>query len=329
MKTPTGTSLILVILLVSLSAYLRLVHSGIGCSDWPQCYGRIGLPATSEQHTAGATPYQQILDSTAQPLAWATPLHRLVASVLGLLVIALNLVALRQRKHRVVTLALLALTVFLAILGIQSGGLHQPAVIMGNLAGGFTLLGLLGWLWFSMSPPANGKAVKAGSAMTGIAIVLLCFQVLLGGFTSANFAATSCRTLPDCHGSWWPGPDLAVALDLTRIHTVTPSGQAIGGPEQIAIHKAHRLGALLATVVILLPSAIAIRSGGKQGKVATIILLLVVLEFTVGVASVLSGLPIGLAVAHNWLAALLLLALLKLLSLHRQATAANLGRAGH
>ncbi len=336
MKTLTGISLILVILLVSLSAYLRLVHSGIGCAEWPQCYGRIGHEPAVAQSAAGklratgSEAYRQLLEQSSQPLAWATPLHRLVASLLGLMVVFLNVLAVWQKRHRLISLALLALTVGLAWLGIRSGSLHDPAVVMGNLAGGFTMLGLLACLWFALGSKAArhaGGGLAAGMVLT--AIVLLCAQILLGGFTSANFAALSCRSLPDCHGSWWPGADLAIAMDLTRRHQVTASGMAIGGPERIAIHKAHRLGALLATGIILLTAMLAIRRGGAKRTTGVVILVLILTEFSVGIASVLSGLPIALAVAHNWLAALLLLCLLKLLFLYYQDSAAVSARPGY
>jgi cytochrome c oxidase assembly protein subunit 15 len=363
LKTLTGSTLILVILLVSLSAYLRLSHSGIGCADWPQCYGRIGAapvaPVTAQEklRTTGENAYRQLVEQSAQPLAWATPLHRLVASVLGLLVLTLTLASVRRKQHRMVSLALLVLTVWLAVLGIRSGHLHDPAVVMGNLAGGFTMLGLLGWLWFQPSPAASASlpvadpwrerdedrwrrhdlpaamGIPAGPVsvlpspalpsstlpslvLTSVALALLVLQILLGGLTSANFAATACVTLPDCHGSFWPGPEIKTALDLTRTHEVTPSGHAIGGTERLAIAKAHRLGAVLTASLVLLTGVLAWRGAGAQRRTGTAIVLLVLLEFSVGVTSVLSGLPIGLAVAHNWLAALLLLCLVRLLSLN-------------
>jgi cytochrome c oxidase assembly protein subunit 15 len=330
LKTLTGISLILVILLVALSAYLRLSHSGIGCSDWPQCYGRIGLPAAPPAAHAGGTAaadaYQRIVAAAAQPLAWATPLHRLVASVLGLCVVMLNLLALRHRRYRIISLALLGLTAFLAVLGIRSGSLHQPAVIMGNLAGGFTLLGLLGWLWFRQVVPAPGSL--AGSVITGLAglaTLVLAAQILLGGLTSANFAATACADLPACAGGWWPGAELATALDLTRSHAVSSTGQVIGGPERIAVHRAHRIGALLAALVILMSGVLAMRDRRTRAT-GLVVLLLLAAECSVGVASVMSGLPITLAVAHNWLAALLLLSLLQLLSLLPRGAAAGTGK---
>ena len=354
LKTLAGITLILVLLLVSLSAYLRLAHSGIGCADWPQCYGRIGaapetaVTAEEKLRATGENAYRQLVEQSSQPLAWATPLHRLVASVLGLLVLILTLASMRMKRHRLVSMALLALTVWLAVLGIRSGHLHDPSVVMGNLVGGFTMLGLLGWLWFQPSPSASlplpgpwpehhrrgEESWKKSGPLAGerktrhplffltlLALISLTLQILLGGLTSANFAATACVTLPDCHGSYWPGPEIKTALDLTRTHEVTPSGHAIGGTERLAIAKAHRLGAVLAGSLVLLAGVLALRGAGAQRRTGAAIVLLVLLEFSVGVTSVLSGLPIALAIAHNWLAALLLLCLVRLLVLNTSAPA--------
>jgi cytochrome c oxidase assembly protein subunit 15 len=325
LKLLTGISLILVIVLVSLSAYLRLAHSGIGCADWPECYGRIGLPEVSEPLASPAAEaardaYQRIIAKSDQALAWATPLHRLVASVLGIAILFLCVMAFRQRRHRLVTLALLTLTVWLAVLGIRSGGLHDPGVVMGNLSGGFGMLGLLGWLWWSLAHRDSPQPLRAPPAvLSALAIVALALQIVLGGLTSANFAATACRTLPDCHGGWWPGPELGRALDLTRHHEVTPSGQAIGGAERIAVHRAHRLMAVLTAALVLLTAVWAVRSGGPVRTSGIALIILVAGEFAVGVTAVIQQLPIALAVAHNWLAGLLLLFLLRLLHQSRRS----------
>jgi len=149
--------LLLVILLVSLSAYLRLAHSGIGCADWPECYGHIGDTTAVSQPDTSENAYQRMVEQANKPLAWATPLHRLVASVLGLLILFLAFISLRRKKQRIIALALLGLTIFLAVLGIRSGSLHSPAVVMGNLLGGFSMLGLLGWMVFSPGSKVQPK----------------------------------------------------------------------------------------------------------------------------------------------------------------------------
>lgn len=313
MKTLATTSLILVIVLISLSAYLRLDHSGIGCAAWPACYGNIGIP---EAHTPTVNDaYQRLLDEATQPLSWATPLHRLVASVLGLSILALCLMSLRSGKNRTLSFSLLALTVYLAWLGIRSGGLHDPAVVMGNLGGGFAMLGLLGWMVLRKdSRPPGGDAVFWLRMATTVAIVILSAQILLGGLTSANFAASACQTLPDCHGSWIPGANLATAFDLSRVHEISDTGMVLGGPERADIHKLHRLVALLTLLVVVTAGIMATRAGRDFRLIGTLVLAVVILEFAVGVSAILTGIPIGIAVAHNWLAAILLLLLLQLLS---------------
>jgi len=307
--------------LVCVSAYLRLSHSGIGCADWPACYGRIGEPEAVSEIISSENAYQRILAEASQPLAWATPLHRFVASTLGLLIVALVMLALKRKKDRVISIALLGITVYLALLGLKSGGLHSPAVVMGNLGGGFLMLGLLGWMLFrqkndNASDDKFTHNRKLPDGLVTAAVLVLILQILMGGLTSANFAATSCQTLPDCHGSWLPGKDVWKAMDLSQEHQVTSAGQVIGGQERIDIHKTHRLLALATTVLLLIVGLMAWKLNGRMRVAGTIVLLLVLVEFSIGIAAIASDLPIGLAVAHNWLAGLLLLGMLKIAALN-------------
>ncbi len=316
MKALATISLLFVIALVSVSAYLRLDSSGLGCADWPDCYGLIGAPA-AEVPTVGST-YERLAVEAREPMSWATPVHRLIASVLGLLVLAMAILSVLGRRDRLLSFTLLGLTAFLAWLGIYSGGLHSPAVVMGNLVGGFTMSGLLAWMVFRDARRRPGVSLATRGCVIA-AMSLLCMQIALGGLTSANFAASACRTLPDCHGSWLPGRHLATAFDLSRKHEVGPTGLALGGPERADIHKLHRLLALLTLVMALVAGMLAFKS--KLGATAIVVVALVVAEFSVGVAAIVTNLPIGIAVAHNWLAAMLLLSLIRLLALcgHRQA----------
>lgn len=320
MKTLTGVALLFVIVLVSLSAYLRLAHSGIGCADWPDCYGRIGAPPAVSQTISSENAYQRIVAEASQPLAWATPLHRLVASTLGLLIVFMAVLALRQKKDRLMALALLLVTVWLALLGVKSGSLHNPAVVMGNLSGGFLMLGMLAWMLFKDDGKGHAKAVpgKLPGTLLGAAVLMLVIQILLGGLTSANFAATACQSLPDCHGNWLPGADVFKAMDLSEEHQVTSMGQAIGGQERIDIHIAHRLGAVITAVLILVTGLLAWRVGGRMHFAGITIVLLLITEFSIGVMAIASELPIALAVAHNWIAGLLLLAMLRVVALNRR-----------
>lgn len=320
MKKLARTSLVLVILLVVVSAYLRLHDSGIGCPDWPACYGLIGeAPEAVESPVESA--YQRIVAESDAPLAWAAPLHRLVASLLGIAVLLMFGLSLAVRKHRLLTLSLLALTVFLAVIGLRSGGLHHPGIVMANLGGGFLMLGLLGWLVFRLDPGSPNYTltrIQRIRPLTLTALFFLGLQILLGGLTSANFAATSCQTIPDCHGAWFPDATIYTALKIGAPHEITASGMAVGGMERIAIHLAHRLGAVLTVAAVIAAAIAGLMATGNTRRTAIVILVLLLAEFGIGVASVMTGLPITLAVAHNWLAALLLLALLKLLALGQE-----------
>lgn len=303
-------SLALVILLVSLSAYLRLDHSGIGCEPWPACYGNIGVVAS--EVTIGDA-YERLLADARQPMSWARPLHRLVASVLGVMILALALMSAIRKRNRMLAFSLLFLTVFLAWLGIYSEGINNPAVVMGNLVGGFSMLGLLGWMVFR--PPHDAPAARYSfRSLAFVSLAVLSVQILFGGLTSANFAASACQTVPDCHGSWLPGKNLATAFDITQAHRIGASGNVLGGAERADIHKLHRLTAIMAAALIIAVGIAALKAGFRYRTTATLLLIIVVAEFSVGVATILTELPIVLAVAHNWLAAILLLSLLKLIA---------------
>lgn len=295
----------LVILLVLLSAYLRLDQSGIGCAPWPECYGNIGLEG--DEPTLESA-YDRLLEQARQPLSWARPLHRLVASVLGLLVLGIAALSVRRKKHRGISFSILALTVFLAWLGIYSEGLHNPAVVMGNLGGGFAMIGLFGLLVFDR--PGVGEL--KGQRLINVAIAMLCLQIVLGGLTSANFAANVCQTIPHCNGMWIPGAEVVDAFDLTRTVVVDDLGFVVGGAERNAIHQLHRIGALLTMGFVLAAGIASIRNRPATVSIGILVCLVVVAEILVGLAAVKTNLPINIALAHNWLAGLLLLALLKL-----------------
>lgn len=309
MRPLASIALLLVISLVSISAYLRLDHSGIGCADWPACYGQIGV--IDKQTPTAVDAYERLVAEAAAPQSWATPAHRLIASVLGLLIVGMALLSLRLKRDRLWSFALLSLTVFLAWLGIYSAGLHSPAVVMGNLGGGFVMLAMLGWMVFRRDEPVS-HANPSVRAWTIAALLLVAVQIGLGGLTSANFAATACGATLSCDGSWLPGSGLATAFDMTRELQTSPTGFVIAGAERADIHKLHRLFAVLTLLASLTASFLALRSGLAVAGIA--VLLLVVAETGVGIASILTDLPIGIAVAHNWLAAILVLGLIRLLA---------------
>jgi cytochrome c oxidase assembly protein subunit 15 len=317
MRNLARLSLLLVIVLVFASAYLRLHESGIGCPDWPECYGRIGAPPVTATQSPERVPSPPATTRPAGPWAWASPLHLGVAGLLGLMTLALNYLAWRTGRHRLLALLLLVLTVLLGWLGLHPDHLHHPAVVMGHLAAGFLMLALLGWLVFRLdrgAPRYTESRIRHIRPLALAAVIVLCLQILSGGLTSVNFAATACPGLPDCQGNWLPDATVLGALRIWEPHEISEAGTAVGSYERAAIHQLHRISALLTLVFVFAAGISAVLSIDVIRRAGVFILAVALAEFIVGIAAVTAQLPIGLAVAHNGLAGLLLLGLLKLLA---------------
>ena len=292
-----------------LGAWVRLTGAGLGCPDWPGCYGRmlVGPDGTPLAASVGGGK------------AWREMVHRYVAGGLGIAILALFLAALRNRRRGgggpvALPLALLALVVFQAALGAWTVTLRlQPAVVVAHLLGGMAILALLWRL--HLGPPATSDGTGAAgwvrpAATLGVALLVL--QIALGGWTSANYAALACPDFPTCQGVWWPGGDFAAGFRLWQESPSGFEGGVLAGDARIAIHFTHRLGALV-TVLYLggLCAAVMLWSRPDRRLAAWTlsVLALLVVQAALGVANVWLQLPLGLAVAHNAGAALLLLAL--------------------
>lgn len=289
---------LLSILVVMVSAYLRLSGAGLGCADWPACYGRI---LTGVPHA---------------PWEGARLVHRIVATLALLAGILLVWRSWRpqplQPAARYATL-LLALMLFLSVVGIWSSDPRMALVNFINLIGG---LGLVTFSWRAAitAEPSRLMERGAGGRLSRLAIAILTLTVLLGGLIGARYAAPACGTLPDCQGAWWPS-----MLGWSALHPfVTLTGPAGPGEDGgVALHLLHRYAAVLATVLLMMV-ALRLRVVLRARKAALAVLSLLVLEGLVGVLMVASGFSIWLAVAHNVGAALLLAAAASLMHSVRQ-----------
>lgn len=286
---------LLVLTITSLSAFIRLANAGLGCNDWPQCYGAKLRQAQQGMETKAA-------DSLA--VATVRPLHRVAAVAALILIMAMLLVCFVEQpilwREGRMALVLLALALFLAVLGRWSSGARVPAVAIGNLLAGFTMLALCWRLPHPAAAAAGESAAVRLWARLGLA-VLLC-QIALGGLVSASYAGLSCTGFPDCGGS--------LSSWLFSLEAFNPWQEPVfiagsaANPTGMAPHMAHRVLAL-AMLLVLVPAGITAWVHGRR-KAALLLGSLLAIESLLGVLMVTTGLPLWAELAHNICAALLL-----------------------
>jgi len=305
---------------VVLGAWTRLEDAGLGCPDWPGCYGFISVPDTPEEIAQAEAAYPDAPFEADK--AWPEMIHRFFAGTLGLLVIAINVIAWRNRHNSdqpfKLPLFLLFLVIAQGMFGMWTVTLKLwPQVVTTHLLGGFTTLSLL-WLlslrldnrpWPQPNIPLRRWISLKPLAAT--ALILLICQISLGGWTSSNYAALACPDLPTCQGSWIPDMDFANGFNVTQEIGPNYLGGQLDGQSRVAIHMAHRIGAVLVTIVIgFLIFKLFRNAGGREmNNLASILLALLIIQVSLGLSNVIFSLPLWVAVAHNAGGALLLLTL--------------------
>jgi len=314
-----GITTVLALVVIVLGAYVRLSDAGLGCPDWPGCYGNLIVPEATDQIEQANIAYPD--RPLEQAKAWKEMAHRYAASALGLLILIMALMVWIQSSlsnMRVYTTILLGLVIFQGLLGMWTVTLLlKPVIVMLHLLGGLTLLSLLYWMALRQQS-RQGVFVSAGNRkflpLVVTALVILGLQISLGGWTSSNYAALACPDFPTCQGKWWPNMDFNEGFILWRGLGVDYEGGVLHGSARTAIHMAHRIGAVITVIIILFIAFWAIMSGIKQLRLTGIVaLILLLFQASLGIANIKLHLPLSIAVAHNGVAALLLLSLVSLL----------------
>lgn len=314
-----ATALALVVVL--LGAFTRLSHAGLGCPDWPGCYGFSHIPTENSdiQLANQAFPEQPYQFEKA----WPEMVHRYFAGTLGIFVLALALLSLKSQNSAVKThsFALLILVIFQAALGMWTVTMKlHPGIVMSHLVGGMTTLVLLASLSLRYAnqfvSPINKTQQFQFRNLAVFSLVILVVQIILGGWTSANYAATVCYELPICQGDWLADADFTTGFTLWGHAADNYEFGILDSAGRIAIHVSHRIGAIITTLVLSWLCFRLIKQ--KENRIFKTIghslagLLLV--QLTLGVFNVVFQLPLYNAVAHNGVGALLLLTLALLLT---------------
>ena len=305
---------------VSLGAYTRLVHAGLGCPDWPGCYGFLTVPETAQEISRAE---QLFPDAPVEvEKGWPEMIHRYVAGSLMLLVLALAFQALKYGREPGQPLKLpvfiLALIILQAAFGMWTVTLKLwPQVVTAHLLGGFATFSLLFLLTLRLSglqrQALQGIDSLKRLGVAGLLVVIL--QISLGGWTSSNYAALACPELPTCQNQWVPPMDFKEGFNIAQSIGPNYLGGQLDGTARTAIHFSHRIGAILTLLVLsllILKTFTQTRNmtGSDRGVIrllASIVFVVLIFQVCLGLGNIIWSLPLEVAVAHNLGGALLLL----------------------
>ena len=301
---------VMALCVVVLGAYVRLSDAGLGCPDWPGCYGTLTVPQSEEaiQHAQTVYPHSTVEAGKA----WKEMIHRYLAGALGLVVLAMFVLAWKNQRDLKVSVwlptLLLVVIAFQAALGMWTVTmLLKPVIVSAHLLGGMTTLGLLVWIAHRHWGHYSNTLVQT-SAMRKLirfALLIILLQIFLGGWTSTNYAALACTDFPTCHGAWMPDMDFKDAFHLVRDLGQSADGGNLTLASLTAIQWTHRVGAII-TLIYLGFLAINGLKYAQLNKLSVALMAVLIAQIALGIANLLLHLPLVLAVAHNLGAALLL-----------------------
>jgi cytochrome c oxidase assembly protein subunit 15 len=289
--------------LIMFGGFTRLTDSGLGCPDWPGCYGHSNPLSAGEQIRAAET--AQPTGPVTMTKAWIEMLHRYFAMGVGILIIVLMAQAWLRWRREPARPPWLATALFAAVCLQGAFGAWtvtmklQPAVVTAHLLGGMALLALL--VWLALREGAARSVAPAAAALrwpAALALVVLIVQIALGGWVSTNYAVMACPDFPLCQGRWVPEMDFRHGFTVWRDLGRTGGGELIPFQALVAVHWTHRVFAYL---VFALLGWLAWRAWKLDGvsRLARMLAALLALQFATGLSNVVLQWPLLLAVLHN------------------------------
>ena len=305
-----GFGVIFALLVVSVGAYTRLADAGLGCPDWPGCYGFLTVPDEATEISTAEARYPEAPVEFAK--AWWEMGHRYIAGALLLLVASILFMAYRAREEEDTPLKLAAVLMFVILWQAAFGAWTVtlklwPQVVTGHLIGGFTTLSLM-WLLFLRQGGLSDmvSALPRPNWLAKIGFVAVVVQIILGGWVSSNYAALACYAFPSCDGTYTPNIDLQQGFNIFQSVGPNYLGGLMTNEARMAIHWVHRIGAI---VVLLVVGGLVIQTVKQAAVIGYVLLAVLVTQITLGILNVVWVLPLLNATAHNTVGALLLLVL--------------------
>jgi cytochrome c oxidase assembly protein subunit 15 len=308
-------AIVLAMVVVVLGAYTRLADAGLGCPDWPGCYGQLIVPDLAPG---------SIIDGYERPLepdkGWKEMVHRYAASTLGLVVFLILLLSVTGKPKRDQSLWLPTFLAFFVVLqglfGMWTVTLKvHPGIVTAHLIGAFATTSMLFWLALNQRVVVKPSTpIPIGSKyLLVFGFVALVLQIILGGWTSTNYAATSCgEFFPTCLGQWWPPMNFTEAMTWGALGEDYEFAKNLDNKAKIAIQMTHRIGAAVVTVTL----ASIIYTFGRHSHLKPTLLwmgVFMVLQVSLGIMNVVLSIPMAIAVMHNAIALMLLLSMVALI----------------
>jgi cytochrome c oxidase assembly protein subunit 15 len=308
---------ILTLFVIMLGAFTRLVDAGLGCPDWPGCYGHLTWPMSEQEVSQANKAYPDMPVEAGKP--WPEMVHRYLASSLGFAAILIALFCYKAHRNKQQVpikhaTFLLGFVILQGLFGMWTVTLKLwPQVVTGHLLGGFTSLTILWILYLRINQrgwqveDAIKPLLTKLKPIAAISLVVVILQVFLGGWTTSNYAAVACPDLPMCQGQWLPETNFASAFDFSQ--TIGPNylGGALDNTARVTIHLSHRIGAMVTTAVLALLILALLRVGQhKTTQYGRGLAALLIIQIGLGLSNIIFQFPVSIAVAHNLFGALLL-----------------------
>lgn len=308
-------------IVIVLGAYTRLVDGGLGCPDWPGCYGHIGVPQTPELIAKAQADFPGTF--VEAPKAWSEMVHRYFAgSLVSFFIFVIISMAVIYRKDAksqlpfALPMALLGLIIFQVILGMWTVTMKlHPLVVMGHLLGGFTTLCILWWMALGRYQHQLQTTMSSKWLWFSVAAFAMVFlQIALGGWTSSNYAAMACPDFPYCQGRLLPPMQMKQAFNLFHPLGVNYEFGVLSGHVRATINTVHRFWGVVTFAFVGALAVLLYRFGQTTTikRLALVIGGVLLLQFVLGILNIVLSLPLLIAVSHNAGGALLMLVLLSL-----------------